>query len=812
MNLALDDLVQESEKLLTEVQEDNDLPYITRSLDQMCQFGEKLHLSRGSNSDIKAARLLGPKLSYELPKNLSSKLEALVPTDSNENGPLVPETDIQSFLRLERENALVGAIHLTRKSIFEEVEERCDAYLQSWWEQEATGVLSSLSGSNGPLDTELLSLPDLESYNQLNLVDGKQTMQLTRYELLYSNQLDCYLSLHLTPSADFTPIQNGVPRDLLTYLSRSHDSISREKQLKSQSKTSHSDIAEMWCFMKRIAYRMRSEHSSLLSYDRPLELRASSFVQNTLSLCALEHLEAEFLEFVKATVANQPRLARLGGRPGTRSLVRAYLSLRLPLESIPDDSFLNNSYQSSEFDDGLVDGVPVWPMLFYCLRTGDTQVTLEVAHDAVNNLGNFVNVLEEYVENSRRLRTPNQARFRQTCKHVIKSTRDPYKRLIYSILGQCDLNENHTDVVSNVDDFLWIKISQVIAYDPTEFIVASRSTTDDTVTLCQLQSLLYETYGELHFDAWSQPLIYFKILCLTQQYEAAIGFLARFEQLRCHAVHIALVFHDLHMLLMPNWLHSSLGFRRLNLARLIMLYTRKFEITDPEKALMYYYMLSDISNPTGKLPEEESSTNKLSCSHNMSFDYVDCKGQNLFVQCVCELALASKELDLLLGCLGENDVRKPGAIDRYCKSTESRRELIRTVAHVFENSGQVIEAVRLYLLASSYGDPKPDILVAVALLNTVLSSVIITSDLGTTPLTQSRLAGQLDRSMLLRLASELAHKVRRLGISTDDNDYLLQRDVETDVTGSTWTTKILFICLILLRFRPSGCGKVAGCY
>ncbi|CAH8654954.1 unnamed protein product [Heterobilharzia americana] len=749
MNLALDDLVQESEKLLTEVQEDNDLPYITRSLDQMCQFGEKLHLSRGSNSDIKAARLLGPKLSYELPKNLSSKLEALVPTDSNENGPLVPETDIQSFLRLERENALVGAIHLTRKS------------------------------------------------------------------------LDCYLSLHLTPSADFTPIQNGVPRDLLTYLSRSHDSISREKQLKSQSKTSHSDIAEMWCFMKRIAYRMRSEHSSLLSYDRPLELRASSFVQNTLSLCALEHLEAEFLEFVKATVANQPRLARLGGRPGTRSLVRAYLSLRLPLESIPDDSFLNNSYQSSEFDDGLVDGVPVWPMLFYCLRTGDTQVTLEVAHDAVNNLGNFVNVLEEYVENSRRLRTPNQARFRQTCKHVIKSTRDPYKRLIYSILGQCDLNENHTDVVSNVDDFLWIKISQVIAYDPTEFIVASRSTTDDTVTLCQLQSLLYETYGELHFDAWSQPLIYFKILCLTQQYEAAIGFLARFEQLRCHAVHIALVFHDLHMLLMPNWLHSSLvsrndcdptGFRRLNLARLIMLYTRKFEITDPEKALMYYYMLSDISNPTGKLPEEESSTNKLSCSHNMSFDYVDCKGQNLFVQCVCELALASKELDLLLGCLGENDVRKPGAIDRYCKSTESRRELIRTVAHVFENSGQVIEAVRLYLLASSYGDPKPDILVAVALLNTVLSSVIITSDLGTTPLTQSRLAGQLDRSMLLRLASELAHKVRRLGISTDDNDYLLQRDVETDVTGSTWTTKILFICLILLRFRPSGCGKVAGCY
>ncbi|CAH8579659.1 unnamed protein product [Schistosoma turkestanicum] len=812
MDLTLDDLVQESEKLLMDVQEDNDLPHITRSLDQMRHLGEKLYLSRGSNSDIKAARLLGPKMSYELPQNLTTKLENLVSTDVHEICPSLPKTDIQSFLRSERNNALLTAVLMTRKSMFEEVEERCDAYLQSWWEQEAAGVLSALSGSNGPLDTELTCLPDLENYRHSDLGDVIQTMQLTRDELLYANQLDHYLTMRLS-STDFTSFQNGVPRDLLTYMLRTQDSVSREKQLKVHLKNPHSDVTEIWSLMKRISDRMRNEHASMLSYDRPLEVRASVSVQNTLSMCSLEHLESEFLEFIKVTVSSQPRLARLGGRPGTRSLVRAYLSLRLPSENMTDVSSLSNLYQLSEqngweFDDGLVDGVPVWPMIFYCLRTGDTQVTLEVARDALNNLGNFVNVLEDYIKHNRRLRTPNQGRFRQTCKQVIKSTRDPYKRLTYSILGQCDLSENHSDIISNIDDFLWIKISQVIAQESAEPVVSSKVGMEDTLTLGQLQSLLYETYGEVHFDAWSQPLVFFKILCLTQQYEAAIGFLTRFEQLRCHAVHIALVLRDLHMLLLPNWLHSPLvvrndydptGFRRLNLARLIMLYTRKFEVTDPEKALMYYYMLSDIPITTDKPPEDSNATipNGL---HNTSIENLTAKNQNLFVQCVCELALANKELDLLLGCIGDNDIRKPGAIDRFCRSVESRRELIRTVADVFESSGQVVEAIHLYLLASACGDPKPDILVSVALINTVLSSVIVTSDLGATPITQSRFGGQLDRSSLLRLATEIAHRVRRLGLSTDGSNYLVQNEVETDATGCTSAIKILFYLLDLAAF------------
>lgn len=83
-----------------------------------------------------------------------------------------------------------------------------------------------------------------------------------------------------------------------------------------------------------------------------------------------------------------------------------------------------------------------------------------------------------------------------------------YFRLTYSILGQCDLTENHSDIISNIDDFLWIKISQVIAQEPSESVVASKNSMDDTFTLGQLQTLLYETYGMNIFVNYCIVMLY----------------------------------------------------------------------------------------------------------------------------------------------------------------------------------------------------------------------------------------------------------------------------------------------------------------
>lgn len=55
--------------------------------------------------------------------------------------------------------------------------------------------------------------------------------------------------------------------------------------------------------------------------------------------------------------------------------------------------------------------------------------------------------------------------------------------------------------------------------------------------------------GESHFSASHQPFLYFQVLFLTAQFEAAIAFLFRVERLRSHAVHVALVLYELKLLL-----------------------------------------------------------------------------------------------------------------------------------------------------------------------------------------------------------------------------------------------------------------------
>ncbi|VDP94515.1 unnamed protein product [Echinostoma caproni] len=149
----------------------------------------------------------------------------------------------------------------------------------------------------------------------------------------------------------------------------------------------HSDLTEIWSLFSRFAQCFQKQgitHDS--AADRVLELRASESLQHQLILCALDHLGSEFVRFLTVAVSNHARVAKLGGLPGTRALVRAYLNISLPTMN---DSASNNSSvlqfpdeSGVEYEDGLVDGVPVWPMIYYCLRASDGQAAVDVARAA----------------------------------------------------------------------------------------------------------------------------------------------------------------------------------------------------------------------------------------------------------------------------------------------------------------------------------------------------------------------------------------------------------------------------------------------
>lgn len=69
------------------------------------------------------------------------------------------------------------------------------------------------------------------------------------------------------------------------------------------------------------------------------------------------------------------------------------------------------------------------------------------------------------------------------------------------------------------------------------------------ISVCPTDYLVFcALSGESHFNGYQQPFLYFQVLVLTAQFEAAIEFMSRIERLRCHAVHVALVLYQMKLL------------------------------------------------------------------------------------------------------------------------------------------------------------------------------------------------------------------------------------------------------------------------
>uniref|UniRef100_A0A670YE50 Nuclear pore complex protein Nup93 n=1 Tax=Pseudonaja textilis TaxID=8673 RepID=A0A670YE50_PSETE len=327
-----------------------------------------------------------------------------------------------------------------------------------------------------------------------------------------------------------------------------------------------------------------------------------------------------------------------------------------------------------------VEGHPVWAIIYYCMRCGDLMAAMQVVNLAQHQLGDFKTWFQEYMHSKdKRLSPATENKVRLHYRRALRNNTDPYKRTVYCIIGRCDIADNHSEVADKTEDYLWLKLNQV-CFDET-----SSSAPQDRLTLSQFQKQLLEDYGESHFAVNQQPFLYFQVLFLTAQFEAAIAFLFRTERLRCHAVHVALVLFELKLLLKSSGQSAQLlsheagdppATRRLNFVRLLMLYTRKFESTDPREALQYFYFLRNEK---------------------------DSQGENMFLRCVSELVIESREFDMILGKLENDGSRKPGVIDKFTRDT---KPIINKVASVAESKGLFEEAAKLYDLAKVSGISK----------------------------------------------------------------------------------------------------------
>ncbi|XP_035765820.1 nuclear pore complex protein Nup93 [Neolamprologus brichardi] len=520
------ELLQQAEQLAAETEAVSELPHVERNLQEIQQAGERLRsrtLTRTSQdaADVKASILLGSR-GLDI-FHISQRLESLSAATTFEPLEPVKDTDIQGFLKNERDNALLSAIEESRRRTFLLAEEYHRESMLVQWEQVKQRVLHTLLGAG---EDALDFSQDVEP-SFVSEVTAPGRSALDSVEVAYGRQIYIFnekiVNGHIQPNLG----------DLCASVAESLDD---------------KNVSELWLMVKQMTDVL------LVPAKDTLKSRTSVEMQMAFVRQALAFLENSYKNYTMVTVFGNLHQAQLGGVPGTYQLVRSFLNIKLP---------------------GPLPGmqVPHVYTLFKCWANKEPAT-------------------------------------------------------------QCDINDNHGEIADKTEDYLWLKLNQVCFDDD------GSSSPQDRLTLPQLQKQLLEDYGESHFSASQQPFLYFQVLFLTAQFEAAVAFLFRVERLRSHAVHVALVLYELRLLLKSTGQSAQLlsqepgdppMVRRLNFIRLLMLYTRKFESTDPREALQYFYFLRNEK---------------------------DNQGENMFMRCVSELVIESREFDMLLGRLEKDGSRK----------------------------------------------------------------------------------------------------------------------------------------------------------
>ena len=723
----------------------SDLPRVDRSLKQLVEAGQSLFsktkkdhagINLGSQ-DVKASVLLGSR-GVDLP-GMATRLDTLSSAVTGADrdrafAPIEParDTDVAGFLKNERENAILSVIEETRRDTFENAERLHWESTLGEWETEKQRILNDLAGgvcgseiSHGLFTSAGAAVPT-GSLSRIHDSTLGVRSPLDATEMAYSSKVIAY---------NEAIIKGGLRPDLIKEFS----------QLFPEEKDQ--EAAVIWNMVEAMVEGLPPQ-PKINDTTHAIKERISTATSKAIVSSAKAYLERAFLKHVNSTVYSNLRQAALGGIPGTYQLVKSYLNVKVAANTPGlEDGYLDSIGTSA--------AVPVWPMIYFSLRSGDLDASIQAASEAGPGLAEMVKLLTEVKASSdNRLSPHTENVVRIAYRRTVRACTDPYKRAVYCILGACDPSDEHSEVATSLDDYLWIKLAQIREVITSESSLTtpgsgqqgvSSSSSTDTLNLSQFQNLLINEYGETHFNAFEQPVLYFQVLFLTGQFEAACDFLFRVgDNFRSHAVHIGLSLHELRALLIPSNIRaplltsskenvgsSTIGsspstIKQLNVARLVMLYVRKFEVTDPREALHYFYFLRRMKAPT---PDGEEERNG-----------------NLFTSCVSELVLESREYDLLLGRVLEDGSKAPGLIDRFGEVGDNlSQKIVSIVAQDSEAKGMFEDSIRLYDLANNHEK-------VIELLNKLLAQVVSEPSVA-----ESR------RDRLQRQAVEVARRYRSVG-------------------------------------------------
>ncbi|KAI9580747.1 nuclear pore complex protein Nup93-1-like [Glossina fuscipes] len=626
--MDLNTLVQEAQRLNNETQYTEELPRANRTISHVLQATNELHtrVTQSEASDLQAQMLLGSK-GIDLPK-ISQKLESLNARNLLVTLDPISETDVPNFLKNEKENVILSILEEVNRNAFQSTQKRKWEQLKAKWREDKVRIMNALRGPT----QNWVHVEKLPEQTVINETVGLRSC-LNNVEIAYAQEVYDY---------NVKVIKGALRPNLVQKFSE----VAKNFQ--------DTNVCDIWEIMKYMV-----DVTPVPRHRDPLQSRTQikQFVEQ-----AKKYLEDRYKLYMSTILSSNLREAQRGGIPGTFNLVSAFVELNF------------NKSNCFCLQDVNTDGRPLWPMVYYCLRCGDMQSALRCLLMGGAGHEDFIQLLKDKINKpGQQINSKLEGQLKLHYFNKIKTSIDPYKKAVYCIVIGCDINDQHVEVARTTDDFVWIQLS-ILRHEAAENV--------ESLTYSGLQFMILEKYGEKHFNANEQQHLYFKVLSLTGQFEAAIEFLARSEKYRAHAVHIGLALNEMMLIQGPRSVEEpllsvdikdSVPKRRLNLARLIMLYVKKFEMTDPAETLQYYYFLRNLN---------------------------DSDGRNLFLVCVSRLAIECRNYDLLFGKMMPNGVPSGGLLQQFdCVNFDSRT-VAKIVADELVRKGMFEDAIKLYDLAN----------------------------------------------------------------------------------------------------------------
>jgi len=601
------------------------LPRIDRNLTQVLDAGNRLWKSLGcptefSESDkVKAAMLFKQTdTNFTLPSK-NAKLQKLI--KNVDLAPLEPCRDLDQLLNNERENVILALLDnadaetdaMTLKSV-------TDGLLNKW-EKEKKAMAAKLANFVNS-DNNATKIDSQSFFNTTIMNASKNNISSTKFSSMSS--------LERTFG---NIIRENITGDLLQNIIHQLDrlaTVSRRTGLNNSSSDSQDDIIGIWHLLNQLIQKNINHEKSK---------------QKAIHGAGIDYLENRFRRFVEKSVKSQKYSENL---PTTSELVNAYTDLNLRHGKLgPDDV--------------------VYAKIYFSLRMGDVDTAIEFSSDeptlcqalAQWRGSSLINKNHYVAKASQRVDSDLARSLVLIYKQLGRDS--AYHKALLSCLGCGNAYDENSKVIDNSECWMWLKMNQIENIDSPSSSSSSRQSYSDFQT-----NLVTSPEGTAVIENFQDnPLIYVKLLLLSQQFSLALDVLTKYgcAVSKTHAPHIAMALNNAR-LLDDNKIY--------NYSKHLISYVSTWQSSSPETAVHYYYNLKYIT--------DVSETSR-----------------SLFHETVCNL-LSDNFSDPIFDILFS---KGSGEVYKFLSSSQAN-QLFEQIASDAEENGKLQQACKFYEAAGMY--------------------------------------------------------------------------------------------------------------